>query len=210
MLVPASEILLPDASPPRQTDLEEIALEVSTAAPLLVAPRLDRHGATDRPPFALIDGARRYLSVIYTTPPTARPYFAFRCEVVEGMWAIRCPGMKLPTVNDWRGCHWSKANKLKQQLRTRIEVALARCDPRPPRAILPRTVGLRLDTRRGRACDPDNAWKLLLDVLGLLGLIVDDDEHWCRTEWHPSRRADDDGFTITLADRPIDTVQPGG
>jgi hypothetical protein len=105
----------------------------------------------------------------------------------------------------------ASTNELMKSVRARIKLkkrdrmfilAYARRDRIPP-AVLPRQVSLAITLPPGgRACDPDNLWKSLLDALVHAGLLIDDDHQHCELGPVTFTRGRTLETAITLEDLP--------
>lgn len=108
--------------------------------------------------------------------------------------------VRIPTLNQVRGRHWSKEHRAKKLLADDLRITAILQDV--PKATGPRKVSLHvvLGPRR-RQGDRDNFDKLLLDALTRCGLILDDSARGLVGRMEVSfQRGPKDETRITLTD----------
>lgn len=109
------------------------------------------------------------------------------------------------TIPDWRPASLNQIMRGKIRDRIRFgkrdkHIVWAHFLSQPP-ATTKRRVSLHIVlTGRERPCDPDNAWKSVLDALVKCGMLVDDSNAWCEITTPTYDRALKGSTTITLED----------
>lgn len=114
-------------------------------------------------------------------------------------WRVVIPNWHPSPVNAWSGRHWRKKHRLRKQ--NALIIGTYGLLAGVPRAAGKRRVELTIVLGpKQKGCDPDAYWKLLLDCLKQVGLLMDDRKECVELAWVGFERAREMATVIELED----------